>query len=113
MDITIQKNATESLSEEMLKSSQKHILTPVYKNKVRELINKAVHNGDDISLDEDGNILCLQTKFYVRKYEWDSTIQDFVKIRAQGRRHNLNEAKLSEENTEKECIEIKELVQEG
>ena len=98
MNTTVCESIGEDISLDELNDSQKHILTSVYKNKVRDFINNAIDSGDDISLDEEGNILCLQTKFYVRKYEWNPKIQDFIKVRTQGRRNkNTHEAMTEEE----------------
>lgn len=91
MNVINYKGINEDLSIANLEGSQRHILTTAYKNKVRELINVAVNNGDDISVDDEGNILCLQTKFYIRKYEWDPRIQDFVKVRTKSRKVRLQE----------------------
>ncbi|MBQ4875479.1 MAG: hypothetical protein HRK26_05180 [Rickettsiaceae bacterium H1] len=101
--MTICKSA--NFSADSLKNSQKHILNPVYKSKVREIINNAVGRGDDISLDEEGNILCLQTKFYVRKYEWNSKIQDFVKVSTKSKKKSKNDEKrIMGNNLKKEMI---------
>ncbi len=110
------KGINEELSTSNLEHSQRHILTAVYKNKIRELINTAMNNGDDISIDEDGNLLFLQTKFYIRKYEWDPRIQDFVKVRSKSRRAKKGEKTLDKEVFTREVYEEdmeEELVEEA
>ncbi len=104
MSTVTYKNTSDSFAISNLEEQQKHITTPAYKNKVREFLNQAISNGDDISLDEDGNILCLQTKFYIRRYEWNDQIQDFIKVRSKSRR-TKNEEEVSDHNQHNEKVE--------
>ena len=115
MSMISYKGVSEELGTNNLEHSQRHILTAVYKNKIREMINTAINNGDDISIDEDGNLLFLQTKFYIRKYEWDTRIQDFVKVRAKSRRVKKSMRMMSEDMDDREIHEeeiMDELVEE-
>ncbi len=99
-------SVNEKNLREVLTKNRKHIVNPVYRNKAKLLCREKLENGSDVLIEADGSLLCLETKFFVHKYEWDTKKQDFTRVLPSGKRkgqHDHEDAAVSPED-------IKELV---